>query len=90
MQSGEALGGKDIIGCLKSLRGTLGIADRVWTRAEMLLQEYAMERAAITARHRQLIADWEQYKAQKRSQKQKPNSGETLEANVASSTSEPS
>ncbi|XP_066960239.1 uncharacterized protein [Macrobrachium rosenbergii] len=61
-----APGGEDVIGCLASLHRTLSLAEAVWLRADALLQDYAVERAALSARRRQLLADWEQFKAQQR------------------------
>ncbi|CAL4067395.1 unnamed protein product, partial [Meganyctiphanes norvegica] len=64
-------GGEDILGCLGSLERTLGMAEAVWLRSDALLQDYAVERAALAHRRRQLLADWEQFKAQQhRSQQQ--------------------
>ncbi|XP_053651343.2 uncharacterized protein [Cherax quadricarinatus] len=61
-------GGDDVIGCLASLHRTLGVAEAVWVRADVLLQDYTVERAAVSTRRRQLLADWEQFKAQQRTQ----------------------
>ncbi|KAG7174533.1 protein FAM193A-like, partial [Homarus americanus] len=61
-------GGDDVMGCLASLHRTLAVAEAVWVRADVLLQDYAVERAAVSTRRRQLLADWEQFKAQQRSQ----------------------
>lgn len=55
------------MGCLVSLHRTLSVAEAVWVRADALLQDYAVERAAITTRRRQLLADWEHFKAHHRS-----------------------
>ena len=73
------------MGCLRSLRRTLGVAEGVWSRAETLLQEYAMERAAITARHRQILADLETLKAQQRSSASSVVRGRTLMGNIPGS-----
>ncbi|XP_042885934.1 uncharacterized protein LOC122262074 isoform X2 [Penaeus japonicus] len=62
--------GEDVLSCLASLHRTLAVAEAVWVRADTLLQEYAIERAALSARRRQLLADWEQFKAQQRTQQQ--------------------
>ncbi|XP_069988996.1 serine-rich adhesin for platelets [Penaeus vannamei] len=66
----ETPGGEDVLSCLASLHRTLAVAEAVWVRADTLLQEYAIERAALSARRRQLLADWEQFKAQQRTQQQ--------------------
>lgn len=58
------------MGCLASLHRTLAVAEAVWVRADALLQDYAVERAALSTRRRQLLADWEQFKAQQRTQHQ--------------------
>ncbi|XP_071549950.1 uncharacterized protein [Panulirus ornatus] len=63
-------GGDDVMGCLASLHRTLAVAEAVWVRADALLQDYAVERAALSTRRRQLLADWEQFKAQQRTQHQ--------------------
>lgn len=60
--------GEEALGCLASLHRTLGVAEAVWVRADALLQDYAVERAALSTRRRQLLADWEHFKAQQRSQ----------------------
>ena len=60
--------GEDVLGCWASLHRTLTVAEAVWVRADALLQDYAVERAALNTRRRQLLADWEHFKAQQRSQ----------------------
>ena len=57
-----------MLGCWASLHRTLTVAEAVWVRADALLQDYAVERAALNTRRRQLLADWEHFKAQQRSQ----------------------
>ncbi|KAK7086881.1 hypothetical protein SK128_020948 [Halocaridina rubra] len=72
-------GGEDVIGCLASLDRTLSVAENVWVRADALLQDYAVERAALSARRRQLLADWEQFKAQQQQRSHQQEQGKNEE-----------
>ena len=65
-----APGGEEAIGCLASLHRTLSVAEAVWLRADALLQDYAVERAALSARRRQIFANWEKFKAHQRNHQQ--------------------